>query len=214
MAKKRDKSLKPINDYEREAVRKGYRRESRDDHNQGRGILTPLGRERVSQMYLTGYSPAEISREVGISYMGVKWQIENNLAPMWEQRMADTLAKELARMEQIEREAWAAFRRSTDDETIETIEKTLLDRDDAGTLQLSKQIIRKMKRDGTHNWLAVIQWCSDFRAKVAGWYKREDANPHELRIAGKTREQVQAELTERIAVALEERAKDKPEEVE
>ena len=141
---------------------------------------TPFEREQnlveIARRYLHGMSQMEIADELGLSQS----QISRDLKVLHERWMKSSLvdlneakARELARIDNLEREYWDAWRDSRG-ERLETNTKQI-----AGGANDRKEVsIKKVKLEGNPDFLTGIQWCIEMRCKILGIYQPgRAANP-------------------------------------
>ena len=140
----------------------------------------------VSEMYLRGETQANIAVAVSANYEGFNLSQQQmgydikKLHGRWIQTQLINIdaakARELARVDKIEREAWDAWERSKEDaETVTTKGKGTKDvpAQMEKTVQLKGQV-----GDGT--FLRIVQWCVEQRCKILGL----DA-PRQMELGGK-----------------------------
>lgn len=133
-----------------------------------RDVRIAQRRRGVTEMYLQGYTQAEIA---------VKWnvtqqQISNDLITLqaaWrddaKRSIDDIQSRELARIDQLERTYREAWERSCQDRTI----KSAKEKD--STRETSKEkAARSEPRDGDPRFLEGIRWCIEQRLKIFGLY--------------------------------------------
>jgi hypothetical protein len=123
-------------------------------------------RTTVARLYLQQRTQAEIAREVGVNQGTVCRDLKAIQAEWQRQRLDDfTQAKlrELARIDQLEREYWEAWERSCQKREQTHQEKTsapMGDRLKAGT--------RTEGRDGNPEFLRGVERCIEMRCKITG----------------------------------------------
>lgn len=147
-------------------------------------------RRQISQLVLAGYTPPEIAERLGIKEVTVREHCEVLL----EQWMTDSdtnfrqkLATELARLQQIENEAMAAWRRSC--KPAQSVRKTLerviatdpLAPDDlfaepvglSATVPMScvQEVHETKGQVGNPQFLAIVKECTAERLRIMGAYK-------------------------------------------
>lgn len=134
---------------------------------------TPFQREeslhRIASLYLQQWTQAEIAREVGLS----QGMISNDLKLIqkrWREQTAFNLdeakAKELARLDQLERECWAAWTQSKSERTRARQETGGKGKD--GKATVTKASMEKEARDGNPAFLQAVLSCIDRRCKLLG----------------------------------------------
>lgn len=86
---------------------------------------------------------------------------------MWRQSAVAEIevgqAKQLAKIDAVEVEAWAAWERSKGQ-----VEETETERQANGETTKQSARVKKQTRDGDPRWLTVIQSCIDQRCKILG----------------------------------------------
>ena len=134
-------------------------------------------RRRIADLYLQGWLQANIAKELDISPATVSRDIKV-LQKEWQQSALVDInaakARELARVDRLEREYWDAWERSCKDaETITQKTKGVVQRkqDEDGTF-VAEQPAEAAKttkgQAGDPRFLAGIQWCIDKRCKILG----------------------------------------------
>ena len=120
--------------------------------------------ERVSRLYLDGKSQLEIAALLGVSRQQIGYDLKILHARWLESSMVNfqtVRAKELAKIDNLERiylEAWA---RSCEDKQVTSTEKR-----SGSDTDRNKAAIRKEQRDGDPRFLWGVQWCIDQRMKL------------------------------------------------
>lgn len=114
--------------------------------------------------------------------------------------------KELHRLDKLEREAWAAWDRSKKPAAkVKTTTEKVTDKKSGEEKELPVKVERSSSnRDGTPAFLSTINDCIAKRCKILGLDAPDkiDTSHTEYRVAGKTPEQVRAEIVETIAALL------------
>ena len=134
---------------------------------------TPFQREeslhRIASLYLQQWTQAEIAREVGLS----QGMISNDLKLIqnrWREETAFNLdeakGKELARLDALEREYWAAWERSKNERTKKRQETDGKAKD--GKPNVKKLSIQMEQRDGNPAFLDGVRNCIADRRKLLG----------------------------------------------
>jgi hypothetical protein len=119
----------------------------------------------IAQRYLRGETQQVIATALGLD----QGQVSRDLAKVVKQWQAEALhdidaakAAELARINTLEREYWAAW-----DASKQPKETTTTEQVDAKEKRARAQIQRQ-ERDGDPRYLAGVQWCIDRRCKLLG----------------------------------------------
>jgi len=123
--------------------------------------------EHVSSLYLRGYTLVQIGSIVGLSHSTVVSDLKE-LRQYWLESQRwnfnEAMARELTRIDELEREAWAAFRRSCLDVQKVVYEKGIGDKGQP-TKKRRKEIVGQY---GDPRFLNVIKDCIDKRCKLLG----------------------------------------------
>ena len=141
-----------------------------------RAVIIAKRRRQVSEMYLGGKTQPEIARIVEVSQstisVDLKW-----LQAEWLQTALMSFnklkARELARIDRLEREYWVAWERSQleyqstlTEQTDDIDSKT----SDVRNVVRRKAQVKKEQRIGDKAFLTGIQWCIEQRLKIFGVY--------------------------------------------
>lgn len=123
-------------------------------------------RLKVSALYLQGKTQWEISEIVGIA----QGTVSNDLKAIQKKWIASSLvnidkvkAEDLAKIDQLEREAWEAWEKSKADKTIKSKKQSNIS--DGERTELS---IRTENMHGDPRYWQGIQWCIEKRIKIFG----------------------------------------------
>lgn len=123
-------------------------------------------REIIASLYLKRYSQQEIADHLGINQATVSRDLAV-LQAEWKQAALHSLdeakAKELAKIDELEREYWLEWRASKVEK-----QSTLTEQVDGGKGGRRKAQIRKEERLGNAAYLTGVQWCIDKRCKLLG----------------------------------------------
>jgi predicted transcriptional regulator len=124
-------------------------------------------RNEITAMYLRGMKQMEIAEELGISQGLVSRDLSIVQKEWLKERTADfdlLKQKELAKIDELEREAWAEYKRSKNQRSTTMTEKV------QGTLMGDVQKARVTKKEslGDARYLGIVQWCIDRRVKILG----------------------------------------------
>jgi hypothetical protein len=123
-------------------------------------------RTKVARLYLQQRTQAEISGAVGVS-QGTVCRDLKAIQAEWQQQRLDDFAhaklRELARIDQLEREYWEAWERSCRDR-----EQTLQEKTSAPTGDRLKAGTRSEGRDGNPEFLRGVERCIELRCKITG----------------------------------------------
>lgn len=120
--------------------------------------------EKIAALYLKGKRQVDIAAELGVTQQ----QISYDLKEIHDRWRASTLIdineakhRELARIDELEREYWEAWRRSCEEKTKTRTKKTL-----GGNA--TEASIEKDQMLGNPAYLAGVQWCIERRCKIFG----------------------------------------------
>lgn len=140
----------------------------------------PAERQRdlviVSDLYLKGATQEEIARRVSQNYpedqpitrQQVSYDIQKLLKRWQKEQLLNidaALARELARINRVEHEAWAAWARSQQDAQTITV-RTRPRRQGQG--QTAETLQKSEGQTGDASFLRVVQWCIEQRCKLLG----------------------------------------------
>jgi transposase len=124
-------------------------------------------RRLIATYYLQGHTQAEIAEEVKLSQATVSRDLKA-IQEQWRQasilEINEAKARELAKIDLLEREYWVAWERSLDDLQSKTIKAR-------GTKEEGKpyeQTIHTSDSNGDPRYLAGIQWCIERRCQILG----------------------------------------------
>lgn len=124
-------------------------------------------RSEIASLRLRGLTFAEIAEEVKLS-VSETYREYKVVEQRWRAQAFDSLAelkaRELARVDVIEQEAWRAYERSQE----AAIETRQTFAHDDGKQELVGAMGKKINRDGDAKWLRVILDCVDKRIKLLG----------------------------------------------
>ncbi len=125
--------------------------------------------QQVTTLYLRGWTQKQIAAEVGVT----QGMISNDLKVIqqrWREQTAFNLdeakAKELARLDELERECWAAWEQSKSERTKARQETGGKGKD--GKATVTKASMEKEQRDGNPAFLQAVLSCIDRRCKLLG----------------------------------------------
>jgi hypothetical protein len=124
-----------------------------------------LDLEKLSEMHLEGKSQNEMAQALGISQPQVCQELKK-LDERWQKDIANTdlyKAREVAKLNHLERLNYEAFKRSREDKETKIAEKTTV-----GEANRTKAVSRQEKRDGNPAFLAGAKACIDKRCALLG----------------------------------------------
>ncbi len=125
-------------------------------------------------MYLQGIGQVAIAEVIGVSQPTVSADLKH-LHRQWQKDAArdinEAKARELAKIDQLERTYWQAWIDSREEKETKTQEQVGLavkDADEDATTQRVKRSVRKEKRDGDPRYLAGVMTCINKRCQLLG----------------------------------------------
>lgn len=145
------------------------------NRRKSKAVRTAERRYRICELYLEGRYMHEIARIVGVSQKTVERDIraqEQQWLTEAASEFEEARAKELAKINRLERTYAKAWRRSLRAKRERMESRTTKGRD--GSEELKRELRRK-KSEGNPTFLAGIQWCIAQRCKLLG-LDRTDAN--------------------------------------
>ena len=132
-----------------------------------RDIKVAERRRDVAEMYLGGFTQAEIAHKWRVSQQQISQDLKYIHAAWLQAATMDfdrLKARELARINRLEREYWRAWSESRG-----THEKTVTTKSEGEGAYTKAQIEREQSA-GDPRYLAGVQWCIEQRLKVFGVY--------------------------------------------
>lgn len=143
---------------------------------------SPLEKERdlarIQELHLKGLDSGEIAERLDMNRRWVIYdlqELQRRYAKATEDKLERHLNRQLAKIDLLEREAWAAWERSRSDREVTT--KKQRRKDDSMMNEASQRV---EQRNGDARYIAVIQWCIAERNRILGLYA-----PEEARISGR-----------------------------
>ena len=134
-------------------------------------------RKRIGDCYLKGWLQADIADELGISQATVSRDIKALQQAWLDSALIDfneAKARELAKVDQLEREYWQAWERSCEDAETETQKAKgdvrKYEGNDGQFVQERPAEVTKTRKGqaGDPRFLAGIQWCINKRCDILG----------------------------------------------
>ncbi len=125
-----------------------------------------------ADMYCRGATQVEIAARVGMSVGAIKNDLKVILAHWRESQlvdMDDAKARELARIDHLEREYWEAWDKSRTTKTRTRTART--DSEERGKTDVAEVVSEEAVGDST--FLRGVQWCIEQRVKILGLYAPE-----------------------------------------
>lgn len=132
--------------------------------------------QQIANLYLTGWYQADIAAKLSqnrpytITQRTISRDIQTLHGRWLESSLVDfneAKAQELAKIDELERTYWEAWRRSLEKRTIES-GKTVQTGDDPNKPDRTEASIREEEMLGDPRFLAGVQWCIDRRIKLIG----------------------------------------------
>ena len=123
-------------------------------------------REKVADLYCRGATQSQIAERVSVSQRQVSDDLQKVRAWWLESALRsfdDLKSQELAKLDQIEREAWAAWERSVGTHKIERAEKRSSIQGDTTLASVVKE-----KLDGDPRYLQIVGNCVAKRCEILG----------------------------------------------
>ena len=171
-------------------------------------MVTPEVRELIAKRWLQGRTASAIGREIGIDEKAVRYHMETFIRPLWHEKLVAMKGQELAKIDLLESTAWDRFLDAAPGEIVENIERALTE--DGNRLRVIKKVMRQVTKVGDSAWLDLVKWCIDWRSKVFGYYaptRHQIDTGSELRVAGKTPNEVDEAMFDRLVAKIAERRK-------
>lgn len=136
----------------------------------------------IGDMHLTGHTDQEIAEHYGCENTTISHHLRKFIRPQWQEKSAVSVEDVIAELEAIKRLAWNQFRSDSVTEVREMTEESILEeattkrgRPKKDKLELIRRVTSRVKKQGNLGWLQVVQWCIEERAKILGFYKRDDS---------------------------------------
>jgi hypothetical protein len=136
-----------------------------------RDVRVAQRRQLAADLYLQGKTQAEIALTCNVTQQ----QISSDLYAIQKRWIKDATldfnqikSRELARIDRVEREAWAAYERSKQAFKSHTVKaKGTQGQAQPGAVE---QTTRTDERTGDPRWIDKVQWCIEQRLKIFGIY--------------------------------------------
>lgn len=143
--------------------------------------------ERIAALHLTGHTQAQIAAQLAVSQQTISAELRR-LRDEWRKRAAGSFderqAEQLARLDSVERTAWAAWERSLGERTrsrtrrSERPQRPQTITNATGLTEIvpvppavvTDATVERTERDGNPAYLQQIGWCLEQRAKLLGLY--------------------------------------------
>lgn len=133
-------------------------------------------RRRISELYLKGWLQEEIASEIGVHQSTVSRDLKA-IQKIWQKETLidfnEAKARELERIDILEREYWEAWERSRAEFQSKTIKQRGAKIEKTGEDEVTKitpvEATQKAEdRNGDPRYLAGVQWCITQRCKILG----------------------------------------------
>lgn len=151
----------------------------REAHNEKNGIFAlHERRKRVCELYVRGYSQWEIAKEIKVEQSVVHQDLEA-IHSIWQERMVQSFdehkRRELAKVDEIERLAYAEYARSQKPERTKTTYE-----EEVGDLTKSGKRTQVKGRLGDSRYLDTLKWCIEMRCKILSITKESKVQVNNL----------------------------------
>lgn len=163
--------------------------------------------ELTASLYLRGNSQQSIAERIGVTREQIKYDLKA-IQKRWQDKTTINLdaakQKELARIDELEREYWQAWDASKGEKTKQRQESN--GKDSEGKPRIIKAVMEKDQMLGNPAFLAGVQWCISERCKLLGIYapaKQEMSGPNGGPIETKDITLDDTERASRIAALLD-----------
>lgn len=151
---------------------------------------------KFSRLYLRGVPASDLCRKFKIDTSTANNWIHTCREQFWMPVAIMDVELEVAKSYELERFAWERLQESTQRATSEQVKYAA---ESAGMeMKQVQKVVAKTQRTGESTWAAVIEWCIEFRMRVGGGFAPQKVQITDVRVAGKSREQMCQEFSERI----------------
>lgn len=124
--------------------------------------------ERITTLYLRGWRQVDIAAELGLHHTQISYDIRK-IQARWREsttmNLDEAKQKELSRIDETEREFWAAWEKSKSERTKARQETSGKEK---GKAKVTKASMEKEQRDGNPAFLDGVLRCIDRRCKLLG----------------------------------------------
>lgn len=171
-------------------------------------VVTPADVERIAILRARGRTWQEIADDRGTSVANVISWFQNRIEPVWRALTGKSRHEELARLNEIEREAWRQYERSAAGLDVDPpdLKGMKLSRDQRKSVNKAFDLIKPTTAD--KGWLTLIMAVIDMRARLRGDYapaKSAMQIEATVRMAGSTPAAVDEMMVKRLAERIKER---------
>ena len=126
--------------------------------------------ERISALYLRGWRQVDIANELNLSRQQIGYDLKT-IQQRWQEtttlNLDEAKSKELARLDELEREYWQAWESSKGERT-KARQEIGATKDANGKPVVNRSSMEKEQRDGNPAFLAGVLSCIDRRCKLLG----------------------------------------------
>lgn len=173
-----------------------------------RRVVTPADVERIAILKARGRTWQEIADDRGTSVANVISWFKNRVEPVWRALTGKHTHEEIARLNEIEREAWRQYERSAAGQDVDPpdLKAMKLSRDQRKSINKAFDLIKPTTAD--KGWLTLIMAVIDMRARLRGDYapaKSALQLEATVRMAGSTPAAVDNQMLARLADRIKER---------
>lgn len=134
-------------------------------------------RKEVAKLYLEGWRQVDLADKYGVSQSTISRDLEAIRQEWLESALInfnEAKARELARIDKLEREYWEQYDASKEEKV-----STLTEKAKNADGERTKAQVRKEERLGDPRYLSGIQWCIEQRLKIFGVY---EATKHQITV--------------------------------
>jgi hypothetical protein len=138
---------------------------------------------RVASLYIQGHTQRQMSELMNVSFERIRRDIK--LAKeIWSEQASEDLkkllSKEIARLDEIEGQAWYAWRRSQRAQRERTTERGM---DDEGVPSKTRKVCLKVRQAvGDSDYLKIALSCVVQRSRLLGLDTRNEGDPDDIQV--------------------------------
>ncbi len=162
----------------------------------------------IGRRWLRAEPASSIAKIYQVAPKTIYRLVNERLRPLWREMANRPKEALMAEIQEIRRVSWKGYQDTFLGLTEESCEEVLAAATKGGkvSLGLAKRVTRKLPNNTATAWLAVIQWCADFEAKIHGHYA--PAKSHltiegNFRVAGASPDSVNQEMGKQLIERLE-----------
>jgi hypothetical protein len=158
-------------------------------------------RRKTADLYLQGWLQADIAGFLGISQSTVSNDLKALQAEWLRSALLDfdeAKAREIAKIDRLEREYWAAWERSREDAETVRQEGSRKGEGGEGLPPVDKVVKTRKGQAGDPRFLQGVQWCIDKRCKILGVDAPQKIEVYDWRKEAKDKGIDPAEIFERF----------------